>query len=78
MDLYLIWSSNDDSDGVIVEGDGSVAAFGSRADLRAFAERLGLALEPDESGVFDLDSVENWHRNISDDNVRLQSQSFFY
>ena len=63
MDLYLVWSSNDDSDGVIVEGDGSVAAFGSRADLRAYAERLGLALEPDESGVFDLDSVENWLAN---------------
>jgi hypothetical protein len=63
MDLYLIWSSNDDSDGVIVEGDGSVAAFGSRADLRAYAERLGLALEPDESGEFDFDSVESWLGN---------------
>jgi hypothetical protein len=56
-DSYLIWFSND-SDGVVVEADGSVPAFRTRTDLSGYAARQGLAFEDEEPGEFDLDAVE--------------------
>jgi hypothetical protein len=59
VDSYLIWFSND-SDGVVVELDGSVPTFRARSDLCAYAGRRGLALEAEEPSEFDLDAVERW------------------
>jgi hypothetical protein len=56
---YLIWFS-DESDGVVVELDGSVPTFRTQPDLWTYAERRGLALEAEEPSEFDLDAVERW------------------
>jgi hypothetical protein len=58
-DLYLIWFTND-TDGVVVEGDKSVASFRTRSELLSYAARRGLLLEAEEPTLFDLDAVERW------------------
>ena len=62
LDLYLIWFSNE-SDGVVVEGDGAVPSFRTQADLCVYARRRGLRLETEATPVFDFDSVAHWLRN---------------
>ena len=59
VDRYLIWFSND-SDGVVVQDDGSMVSFRSQSDLDSYAKFRGLKLEPDEPSEFDFDSVERW------------------
>jgi hypothetical protein len=58
-DLYLIWFS-DDTDGVVLEKDNSVASFRTRSELISYAARHGLLLEAEEPTLFDVDSVERW------------------
>jgi hypothetical protein len=61
VDSYLIWFSND-SDGVVVESDGSVPSFRAQSELCDYAERRGMVMEPEpeEPIIFDFDSVEQW------------------
>jgi hypothetical protein len=56
---YLIWYTNE-SDGVVVGGDGRVLSFPARPDMLADAGRWGLAFEDEEPSDFDLDAVALW------------------
>ena len=60
IESYLIWFSND-SDGVVVESDGSVPSFRAQSELCAYAERRRMSLEPQEpSIVATIAKVERW------------------
>jgi hypothetical protein len=71
VDRYLIWFSND-SDGVVVEADRSVASFRTRCDLDSYADCRGLAFEPEETAEFDFDSIEAWLRKPDGSSVECE------
>jgi hypothetical protein len=71
VDSFLIWYSND-SDGVVVEGDGSVPSFRARSALSAYAERWGLAFEAEEPSEFDLDAIEHWLSKPEDSQINFR------
>lgn len=58
---HLIWLSND-TDGVVLDGDGKIPAFRELPELRGFAAHLGLTLQAHEPGSkpVDLDEVKRW------------------
>jgi len=57
--LYLIWYQND-HDGLVLNDSGSVLAFGSKKQLRKFAESHSMELRPTDRMLIDLDFLANW------------------
>lgn len=66
LDGYLIWHSGAESswdDGVYVDAEGRVPAFPTLAAVQAFAAEIGIALEPEEPLLHELDIVARWLDN---------------
>jgi len=57
-DRYVIWCSNE-PDG-LMESDGRILSFASRADLEEYAAARGITLQPGEPRFYDWDLVRRW------------------
>ena len=55
-DRYLIWFTNE-TDGVVVNAEGQIPIFKTKAHLRAYAQREGLPIEPEEPKIHHFDRV---------------------
>jgi hypothetical protein len=56
---FVIWYDSD-RDGVLLDCDGKITAFGTRARTLAFAKKNGLSIAPEPVTVYDFDAIAAW------------------
>src|SRR5262245_24671204 len=65
---YLIWYG-DETDGLVLRGDGRLWAFAARDELLRRAEALSLPIEREEPILHDLDILARWLKNPTAETV---------
>ena len=56
---YFIWYT-DDQDGVLLADAGRLATFSTLSAVEQFLSLRDLALEPEQSDIYDFDQLDSW------------------